>query len=115
MDVRWIKRCFESHLGLTSNCKPYEEDYPNEPRGDVKIELSMIVGSNTIMDPRAVAMHVRQASPIMLISTYWSCFATHRRHRIQCLVRKGLRSKQVVQKFSLSNFHILKSSSTTSN
>lgn len=100
---------------LTANGKLHKEDDADFETHDVENEVTKVVRSNAVVDPRAMALRVlvgdQQGADRR---TYWSCFATQRPQRRQCLLRRGFLDMQGTQKFSSSNFHSSKSCLTIS-
>jgi hypothetical protein len=76
--------------------KEEEADNANRHGNYVDQEVSVVVDGNAVVDPWAVASTL--AMDNLETWTYWSCFATHRLHFLQCLLRNGRRIMQVTQK-----------------
>lgn len=89
----------------TNECQPDQACDADDQAHDVEQEVLVVVHANASVHPWTVAAKLLAiAAPweICYTSTYWSCLATQRPQRRQCLLRRGLRIIHGVQKcFSL--------------
>lgn len=101
---------------LTANGQLHKQNDADLETDDIEDEVAEVVRSDTVVDPWTMAFEgfVSRSTGNRYFGTYWSCFATHRPHRRQCLLRSGFRDMQGTQKFSSSNFHSSKSCLTIS-
>ena len=77
----------------------------------VQVEIPMVIIPNAVVDPWTMAKRrVSKMASVDVYLSHWSCFATQRLQRRQCLLRRGRRIIQVVQKCSSSNAHSVMSS-----
>jgi hypothetical protein len=86
---------------------------------NVEEKLAMVCNCDAVKHPGAMAVIVFVSDNYLSVkwqrdfSTYWSCFATQRLQRLQCLLRRGIRSMHFTQKFCSSYFQRVNNSCMT--
>ena len=101
---------------LTANGQLHKQNDTNFEADNIEDKMAEVICTDAVVNPRAVTWIgvSKEIGTRTRRKTYWSCLATQRPHRRQCLLRSGFRDIQGTQKFSSSNFQSEKSSLTVS-